>query len=104
MMIRDEDGNIYKTGLKLDYVPKQINIFNDEFRKEDVVEMACGRKHYVVRNKDNKMMVWGTVFKEKPHLEQDGFGLYFGSSLFDQGEIKALSMKYSIFGALVEHK
>ncbi len=69
MMIQDSKNNIYKTGLKLDYSPKLINIFSEEFPKEDVVELACGRRHYVVRNKHNKMMVWGSVFKEKPISE-----------------------------------
>lgn len=35
MMIRDTNNNIYKTGLKLDYTPKQLNFFN-EFPKEDI--------------------------------------------------------------------
>lgn len=49
-------------------------------------------------------MVWGNVFKEASTKEADGFKLYFGDSLFDGGEIKDLSMKYSIFGALVQNK
>jgi len=36
MIIQDYDNNIYKVGLKLDYQPKHVNIFNDEFKKEDV--------------------------------------------------------------------
>jgi hypothetical protein len=47
-------------------------------------------------------MVWGGVFKEKPEKEVDGFGLYYGSSLFGSGNIRQLSMKYGIFGALIE--
>lgn len=31
MMIRDEEDNIYKIGLKLDYQPKQVNIFSNDF-------------------------------------------------------------------------
>ena len=69
MMIRDDEDNVYKVGLKLDYVPKQVDIFNEEFKKEDVTELSCGRKHYVVLNNQNKLMVWGNVFKEKPALE-----------------------------------
>ena len=65
--------------------------------------MQCGRKHYVVLNKDNQLMVWGNVFKEKPALERDGFGLHFGDTLFNGGKIRELSLKYSIFGALVDH-
>lgn len=104
MLLVDENSNIYKTGLKLDYSPKQVNIFSEEFPKEQVAELACGRRHYVVRSSDNKLMVWGNVFKEKPAKEQDGFGLYFGNQLFEEGKVLQLSMKYSIFGALVEHK
>ena len=44
------------------------------------------------------------MFKDKALKEHDGFGLYFGDSLFDGGKVKHLSMKYGIFGALVDHK
>jgi alpha-tubulin suppressor-like RCC1 family protein len=103
MMIRDEDDNIYKVGMRLDYTPKEINIFGEDFKKEDVKQLHCGRKHYLVLNKDNQMMVWGNIFKEKPAVQRDGFGLYFGDSLFNGGKIRDMSIKYSIFGALVEH-
>jgi alpha-tubulin suppressor-like RCC1 family protein len=53
MMIRDEEDNIYKVGLRLDYTPKEINIFGEDFKREDVKQLHCGRKHYVVLNKDN---------------------------------------------------
>ena len=65
--------------------------------------MSCGRKHYVVRNNQDKLMIWGNIFKEKPEKEVDGFGLYYGSKIFEGGKIKELSLKYSIFGALVEN-
>lgn len=104
MMIRDDDDNIYKVGHKLDYQPKQIDIFSEDFKKEDVSQIACGRKHYIVLNNQNNMRVWGSIFKEKPENQQDGFGLYYGDKLFNDGKIKDLSVKYSIFGALVEHK
>jgi len=48
-------------------------------------------------------MVWGNVFKEKPVSETNGFGLYYGDSLFENNKIRELSMKYSIFGALVDN-
>lgn len=50
------------------------------------------------------MMVWGNVFSQKPTKEVDGFGLYFGDSIFDGGKVKQLSLKYSVYGALVESK
>ena len=46
--------------------------------------------------------MWGNVFKEKPQGERDGFGLYYGNELFSGGKIKDISMKYQIFGALIE--
>lgn len=53
MIVQDDELNIYKTGLKLDYSAKQINIFSDDFKKEDVKQLSCGRKHYVVLNNHN---------------------------------------------------
>jgi hypothetical protein len=50
------------------------------------------------------LLVWGSVFKDKASKESEGFGLYFGDQIFDGGKVKSLSMKYSIFGALVENK
>lgn len=55
-------------------------------------------------NRENKLMVWGSLFKEKAKDQKDGFSLYYGDELFKGGKIKDLSLKYSIFGALVEHK
>ena len=49
------------------------------------------------------MLVWGSVFSEKPQRDIDGFGLHFGDTLFEGGKIKQLSMKYGIFGALIDH-
>ena len=103
MLFQDELGNIYKTGLKLDYSPKQVKLVEEFANPEDLSGMTCGRRHYVLWNKHNQLLVWGGVFKEKPSKEQDGFGLYFGDQLFEGGRIKELSMKYGIFGALVEH-
>lgn len=93
---------MYKTGLKLDYVPKLLT-FDDDFSIENIIDMGCGRKHYVILNKDNKLLVWGNVFKEKPVKETNGFGLYFGNNHFNGGKVTNLSLKYSIYGALVEH-
>jgi alpha-tubulin suppressor-like RCC1 family protein len=27
--------------------------------------MGCGRKHYIIVTKDNNLMAWGNVLKEK---------------------------------------
>lgn len=65
MLIRDNEDRIYKTGLKIDYSPKELNFF-DEFAKEEVQQMTCGRRHYVILSKNNHLLVSGNVFKEKP--------------------------------------
>lgn len=104
MLFRDEEGGIYKTGLKIDYSPKKIDLL-DEFSQPDVIDgMTCGRRHYVLWNKSNQLAVFGNVFKDKSENQKDGFGLYFGSELFNGGKVRHLCMKYQIFGALVEEK
>jgi alpha-tubulin suppressor-like RCC1 family protein len=39
--------------------------FFKEFSSDDITNLACGRKHYVILNKNNQLLVWGSVFKEK---------------------------------------
>lgn len=102
MLVRDVKGAVYKTGLKLDYTPKQVTL-PEEFQGGEVAGMTCGNKHYVLWNQHNQLLVWGNVLKDKASKEVDGFGLHFGDQLFEGGKIKQLSMKYGIFGALVEH-
>lgn len=85
MLIQDETDRIYKTGLKLDYVPKEIK-FKD-FDNKDIKNLYCGRKHYVILTHNNQLYVWGNLFKEKPVSESEGFGLYFGDDLFNKGKI-----------------
>ena len=89
-----------QSGLKLDYTPRKIAV-PEEFGK--LAGMTCGRRHYVLWSDKNQLLVWGKVLSEKAQSEADGFGLHFGDSLFDGGRIRDLSMKYGIFGALIEH-
>ena len=65
--------------------------------------MACGRKHYILVTKDNNIMVWGNVFKDKSDEHSEGFSFHYGDSIFDDGKVNALEAKYGIFGALVEN-
>ncbi len=65
--------------------------------------MACGRKHYMLLNEDNQLYVWGNVFKQKSEVQSEGFFHFDGDKLFEEGEIKQLEVKYTIFGALVKH-
>lgn len=104
MLFQDEEGGIYKTGLKLDYTPKKIKLMEEFSDPKTLAGMTCGRRHYVLWNTNDQLMVWGGVFKEKAEKSVDGFGLYYGSQLFEGGNIRQLSMKYGIFGALIENK
>mmetsp|Transcript_25115 Transcript_25115/g.18910 ORF Transcript_25115/g.18910 Transcript_25115/m.18910 type:complete len:224 (+) Transcript_25115:404-1075(+) len=63
MIMLDSEGGVHKTGLKLDYTPKKLGKSEDF---EDIVAISCGRKHYVVLNKHNKLLVWGNVLNAKP--------------------------------------
>jgi len=53
--------------------------------------------------KDNNLLVWGNVFKEGKTEHTEGFDLYYGDTLFADGKIEQLEVKYSIFGALVKN-
>ena len=49
-------------------------------------------------------MFGGTkILKEKAEEEYDGFGIYSGEDLFDDGQVLDLQMKYETFGALVKN-
>ena len=102
MLIQDEEDQVYKTGLKIDYTPKRFEL-DPQFAGSAIKGMQCGRKHYVLWNDDNKLLVWGNIIKEAPVSKTDGFGLHYGESLFEGGKIRELSMKYGIFGAVIEH-
>lgn len=53
MLIQDEEDKVYKTGLKLDYTPKEVYL-PEEFQGADTIQgMTCGRRHYVMWNKNN---------------------------------------------------
>jgi alpha-tubulin suppressor-like RCC1 family protein len=52
MIIRDVEDRVYKVGLKIDYTPKEID-FLEEFPREDVKQITCGRRHYVVLSNNN---------------------------------------------------
>jgi alpha-tubulin suppressor-like RCC1 family protein len=72
-------------------------------KEEDVKMIGCGRKHYIIVTKDNNLLVWGNVFKEGKTEHTEGFDLYYGDTLFADGKIEQLEVKYSIFGALVKN-
>jgi len=104
MLVRDNEGHIFKTGQKIDYTPKLVNFNSDRLPSNANVRMSCGRAHYVVLDQDsNNIHCFGKIFKEKAEEEYDGFGNYDCDALFEQGKVEDIQMKYEIFGALVKH-
>jgi hypothetical protein len=45
-------------------------------------------------------MIWGNVIKEKPVQKHEGFGLYFGDTLFNGESVIGLSTKYANFAVV----
>lgn len=92
--------------MRINYTPKKFSFNNEVLDKENIRLMGCGRKHYIIVTKDNNILTWGNVFKEKadPTQMTEGFSFYYGDSesLFDGAQIEQLEVKYSIFGALVK--
>lgn len=102
MMIRDAEDRVLKTGLKIDWSPKLVGLNPDRIEGK-IKQMACGRGHYALLDSKNQLHVFGKVLKEKAEEEHDGFGVYDGNDLFDEGEVLDLQMKYETFGALVKN-
>jgi alpha-tubulin suppressor-like RCC1 family protein len=53
MLFQDEEGGIYKTGLKLNYTPGKITLMEEFSDPSSIAGMTCGRRHYVIWNKNN---------------------------------------------------
>ena len=102
-LFKDTDGDIWKTGLKLDYTPKKIDLTNDIGVNTNIGVIGCGTKHYCLVNKENQMLVWGNMFSNKSNIDINGFKLYEGDTLFNEGKVRDMSIKYSLFGVVTEH-
>lgn len=102
MILKDIEGGIWKTGLKLDYNPRKLKLNSSKGFDVDISTLACGRKHYLLANKSNQLLVWGNVFSGKSEVDIDGFNMYFGNTLFEKEKWIGLSAKYGIFGAITE--
>lgn len=84
MILKDIEGGIWKTGLKLDYNPRKLKLNSSKGFDVDISTLACGRKHYLLANKSNQLLVWGNVFSGKSEVDIDGFNMYFGNTLFEK--------------------
>jgi|DEB0MinimDraft_12_1074336.scaffolds.fasta_scaffold03050_13 alpha-tubulin suppressor-like RCC1 family protein len=104
MLVQDKDDRVYMVGQKLHYTPSLINFDPEVLDVTKIRMMGCGRKHYIIVNSDNNLMVWGkNFFKDTSETFSEGFSFHYGDTLFDDGQIEQLEVKYGIFGALVKH-
>ena len=103
MMIRDVNDGIYQVGLRLHYEPKKLMFDPAVLDTSQIKMMACGRKHYIIVTDSNDMLIWGNVIKGESQVDTEGYSLYSGDTLFDEGTIEQLEVRYSIFGAIVKH-
>ena len=52
MLVRDSEGRVFKTGLKIDWTPKMCALNNDRIEGE-IKQMACGKNHYTLLDSKN---------------------------------------------------
>lgn len=63
-MIQDEDNDIHLVGLKLHYLPKKLEFNKELVDINNTRFIACGKKHFVIVNEENNMLVWGNILKD----------------------------------------
>jgi hypothetical protein len=102
MLASDSKGRVFKTGLKIDYVPKLVQFNRERMQRPKI--LACGMRYYAVLDHENIIHCFGKIFKEKATEQFDGFGIYDAEKIFDSGRVLDLQMKYEVLGALVEDK
>lgn len=72
----------------MNYEPKKLNFDKDILDKNNIKLLGCGRKHYVIVTNDNNMLIWGNVIKDESNKQSEGYSLYNGDSLFENGAIE----------------
>ena len=106
MLVMDSNDRFFKTGLKIDWAPKMCNV-NSERIEDGVRQLAAGKSHYTILDNKNKLHVYGsqTILKEKAEdeFDHDGFKVFQGEDIFDDGQVLDLQMKYEVLGALVKN-
>ncbi len=72
----------------MNYEPKKLNFDKDILDKNNIKLLGCGRKHYVIVTNDNNLLIWGNVIKDESNKQSEGYFLYNGDSLFENGTIQ----------------
>ena len=90
MLVMDSNNRFFKTGLKIDWAPRMCNV-NNERIEDGVRQLAAGKSHYTILDNKNKLHVYGsqTILKEKAEdeFDHDGFKVFQGEDLFDDGQV-----------------
>lgn len=65
MIMRDHENNVFKTGNRLDYIPKKIPFDDELLPPAKIDQIASGRSHFSVIDTDHNIHTFGNVFKGK---------------------------------------
>ena len=101
MMACDTKGRVFKTGLKIDYSPKLVNLDRNFMKKP--VQLSCGMRQYSVLDDENNIHCFGKMFSVKPDEISDGFGSFDCDKIFAEGKVLCIDGKYETQGAIVQH-
>ncbi len=111
MIMKDESGKIFRTGLKLNYTPAEMKL-PKEFKFGKIQKIFCGRKHYtlldgiisgsIIGGVDSNNLLWWGSFISKGHEEgMTKLRMLNGTEIFN-GKILDMSTKYSVYAAVIE--
>jgi hypothetical protein len=53
MLAEDNNNNVYKTGLKIDFSPKLISFDEELMPKDSEKYLACSERQYIVADQTN---------------------------------------------------
>lgn len=97
MMLKDEKGLLYKTGWRLHYTIKRIELSAQV--KADY--FFCGNSFYCLIDDQNNIYQWGNLFKPKLSEKTDFDMLKINTNLFNNKKILSVSGKFKVCGAIV---
>lgn len=103
MLIKDSEGNLWKTGLKLDYTPTKIELSIQNKPKQ----FFSGRSFYCMIDNQNNVYQWGNLFNRKSTEDKGDemdMVLIKSKEIFGDLEIKEISSKFTLSGALLKEK
>lgn len=95
MLIKTEDNIVYKTGWNIDYVMSEFQVSH----KINTKILFVGNSYYGLVSDKNEIFQFGKLFKSK--MTQVDDMMKIEEELFDKRNIKSISGKFKICGAIV---